>query len=326
MEESRVARGDVGECFGRGSWGHRGIRTYRDAMATHMINNSELEDWLHHDRAVSTSAAYSHVLLTEDPLHRASGLMALKRYTDEAFADAKRHMLVPPEDSFDPLGAVREPYKGYPEELDQTTLQGYLGEVLAGLVAEHFSPFAVAWKVPAFLFRFHEDAFNLLARINQTGEPVTPIPGNQGNDCLAFVLNAQGRIAMALVCEAKCTTGHASSYVRQAHTQLSTAEQIPVSVHKIIQVLRDRSDQESVRWIAALEYLLWKGPEATYERCDLMIYVCGKTPRRRASWIDRAHRHQCYTATRRLEVAEVQLTEVSEVVAAVFSVAGSKGV
>ena len=131
---------------------------------------------------------------------------------------------------------------------------------------------------------------------------------------------------MALVCEAKCTTGHASSYVRQAHTQLSTSEQIPVSVHKIIQVLRDRRDQESVRWVAALEYLLWKGPEVEYERCDLMVYVCGKTPRRRESWIARANRHQCYTATRRLEVAEAQLTKVSEVVAEVFSVAGSKGV
>ena len=70
----------------------------------------------------------------------------------------------------------------------------------------------------------HEDAFNLLARMNQTGEPVTPIPGNKGNDCLAFVLNARGRIAMALVCEAKCTTGHASSYVRQAHTQWKAPE------------------------------------------------------------------------------------------------------
>lgn len=295
-------------------------------MATQTTNNSELENWLRQDRVVSNSPAYSHLLLTEDPLHRASGLAALKRYADEAFADAKRHMLVPPEDSFDPLGTVREPYKGYPEQLDQTTLQGYLGEILAGVVAEHFSPFTVTWKVPAFLFRFHEDAFNLLARINQTGEPVTPIPGKRGNDCLAFVLNAQGRIAMALVCEAKCTTGHSSNAVRQAHTQLSTAEQIPVSVDKIIQVLQERQDQESARWVTALRHLLWKGPEAEYERCDLMVYVCGKTPRRRESWIARANRHQCYIAARRLEVAEAQLTKVSEVVAEVFSVAGNKGV
>ena len=169
-------------------------------MATQTTNNSEREDWRHQGRTESDSAAYSHLLLTEDPLHRLSGLAGLKRYTDEAFADAKHHMLVPPEDFFDPLGTVREPYKGYPERLDQTTLQGYLGEVLTDGVAEHLSPCAVDWKVPAFLCRFHEDAFNLLARMNQTGEPVTPIPGNRGNDCLAFVLNAQGRIAMTLVC------------------------------------------------------------------------------------------------------------------------------
>src|SRR5215475_906377 len=72
--DGRVARGDAGACLGKGSRGNRRIRTNRDPMATQTTNNSEREDWRHQGRTESDSAAYSHLLLTEDPLHRLSGL------------------------------------------------------------------------------------------------------------------------------------------------------------------------------------------------------------------------------------------------------------
>jgi len=52
--------------------------------------------------------------------------------------------------------------------LNRITLQGYLGETLAGLAVEHFGAFGKRdWHVPAFLFRFHDQEFQHLDLINE---------------------------------------------------------------------------------------------------------------------------------------------------------------
>ena len=52
----------------------------------------------------------------------------------------------------------------YPDDLETSVLQGYLGELLAGLIAENYAPHGRRWIVPAFLFRGHQAAFQALER------------------------------------------------------------------------------------------------------------------------------------------------------------------
>jgi hypothetical protein len=88
----------------------------------------------------------------------------------------------------------KDPTKGYPERLHALTLQGYFGEIFAGIVAENFSPFGENnWEVPAFLFRFHHVAFQwkrTVKRINYRAK----LPDGQGMTALLFNLTAKGRL------------------------------------------------------------------------------------------------------------------------------------
>ena len=128
----------------------------------------------------------------------------------------------------------------YPDDLATTTLQGYLGEVFAGLIAENFDPHHLAWSVPAFLFRTHSVAAQTLERRRQLGGPATPIPGRTGDDALAFAKDPDGRIVAWLFGEAKCTHDHDSALINAGHEQLSAAVYRPVDLTALIDILHPR--------------------------------------------------------------------------------------
>jgi hypothetical protein len=113
-----------------------------------------------------------------------------------------------------------DPALKYPCRLHTTVLKGYFGEVFAGLLAENI-PVAgrTDWEVPAFLFRNHRLAFHQLERYRQAGQLPGPMPGRLGDDCLGFRRNARGTIVAVLYCESKCTAGHDSTMIADAHKE-----------------------------------------------------------------------------------------------------------
>lgn len=265
----------------------------------------------------SVADTYRHTRLSEEARHRDGGLAALAELAAEAHRDARERLERLVAATLDPLADDAPPeWRQYPDALHTTVLQGHLGELLGGLVAENYAPHERVWTVPAFLFRHHYTAFEELERRRQLGGPARPVPGRTGDDALAFELDDEGSVVAWLWGEAKCTHDHSSELIRSAHEQLSKAIRLPVSIVQLIEVLEgsDRADRD--RWIASLRELLYSDDPPP--RFDLCIYVCGRRPVQRETWIPIETPHEAYTASGPLHAVEIHFEDFDDVLLAVY--------
>src|SRR6266851_3905585 len=200
-----------------------------------MPTDNTFSCWLSGIITVSADQQYRHHFLSEQYEKQTVILEELKVYVQQAHEDAKSRLRKLDGYTVDPLNfsTSQDPVKKnkYPEALHMSDLKGCFGEVLAGLIAEYFSPFGInEWKVPAFLFRFHLTAFQRLEQISQSGEEVKNVPGRTGDDCLAFQLGASGDIVRLLYCEAKCTAQKKpGKKVSEAFEKVNSAEIVDIS-------------------------------------------------------------------------------------------------
>jgi hypothetical protein len=252
-----------------------------------------LVDWL--TAATTVNGAYRHTLLSEEPANRAAGLAALGALTAEAHQDARERLERLAGISLDPLQGAPPDWRPYPDGLHTSALQGYMGEVLAGVVAENYQPHGEPWAVPAFLFRGHQAAYQELERRRQLGGPARPIPGRTGDDALAFQIDEDGAVIAWLWAEAKCTHDHNSELINAGHRQLSASRE---------------------RWIASLRELLYSADPPP--RYDLFVYVCGRRPVQRATWIPTDRPHANYSGAGPLEATEIHLSDFDEVLVAAY--------
>lgn len=274
--------------------------------------------WLESKVSTSSSQRYRHQVVVEQTSKYEEGLQELIAYVYHAHEDARTDLRKLADISLDPLGSppAFDPAQGYPEQLDDSTLKGYLGEIFAGLIIEHFAPFGgTAWKVPVFLFRFHQAAFDLLEGM-RAGKPATPIPGRLGNDCLGFQFDEQGKVTHVLCAEAKCSGGHSSAMIAEAHIQIS--EVGLVSLPAIIKILSEYDDPLMQRWADGIRHLWFTDPSQRCERYDLVAYVCGTHPRQNTTWLSPIQPHRDYQGGRWLEAVEVHLNDVAAILQQVY--------
>jgi len=286
-----------------------------------MINlrNSDIKKWLS-AASVSHSADYCHQLLVENRRQRVDAIRALKSIVHEAHQDTKEYLRQCTEEDLDPFGNRSTPSiaDAYPSRLHLKTKKAYFGEIMAGLVAENFATGPGNWRVLTFLFGLHELAFYQLELWRQTGRTPKHVPGQQGEDCVAFYLDDLGVVKASLVCEGKCTNDHDSSMISDAHRSLSSPLAKPVSLLRIIKILRDHpSDPEAKSWVNIL-LRLYNRNDAGYRRFDLVSYTCGRRPVKSASWIALNKPHVEYSGNRHLESVEIHLTDVDELVEEVY--------
>ena len=276
----------------------------------------DLQAWL--NETVEATGTYRHTLLTEDDSRRSQGLDALRALAREAHRDGRERVAELFDDSLDPL--ARNAPSGslpYPDALHTTTLQGYFGELLAGLIAENYAPHGRRWQVPAFLFRGHEAAYQDLERRRQLGGSARPIPGRTGDDALAFEMDGDGGIVAWLLGEAKCTYDHSAALIADAHEQLSSAIDTPVDLTQLIEVMKRSQHPDRKRWVAALRELLYTlNP---IDRFDMCVYVCGRKPRRSDTWIGRDGPHERYRGSRPIQATEVHLDRFDEVLTSTYT-------
>jgi len=287
-----------------------------------MTESSLLQSWLQENNPSSQNGRYVHRLLRENRTQREYILAEIKDVFDHAHSDAKRHIRCLLADNLDPLGEYAvDPAAGYPEKLDIVTLQGYFGEIMAGVLSEALAHFGeTGWKVPAYLFRFHALAFGKLELMRQTGSEPGIIPGRTGEDCIAFLCNEDHRIVASLICEAKCTLTHDSGLISEAHRQASSSNPKPLYIVQIIEVLRDHCTEASQQWITSLRNLYHQDSDDMYERCDMICYVCGRSPTNRNSWIPDQQPHSAYSGGRKLEAVEVHLDDVRTLIHHVYGI------
>ena len=248
-------------------------------------------------------------------------------YAQEALDDARTRIRKGFEDNLSPFSdPVEDPAAHYPAMLNRITLQGYLGETLAGLAVEHFGAFGKTdWHVPAFLFRFHDQEFQHLDLINERfmmGEPHDPDakeemrPGRTGDDALAFRLDAQGKITHILALEAKCLVTSNTGTISEAHGKLAAGSRRPSGIRELITLLSDYETDAAQEWVVRLLELYRDGFK-TAKRRDGLAYTVGHWPIRpanRVSWLPSDAPHTSYTADRRFDAMEFQLEDLQGLV------------
>jgi len=248
-------------------------------------------------------------------------------YAQEALDDARARIRKGFEDNLSPFSdPVDDPAAHYPAMLNRITLQGYLGETLAGLAVEHFGAFGKTdWHVPAFLFRFHDQEFQHLDLINERflmGEPHDPDaeeemrPGRTGDDALAFRLDAQGKITHILALEAKCLVTSNTGTISDAHGKLAAGSRRPSGIRELITLLSDYETDAAQEWVARL-LELYRDGFRTAKRRDGLAYTVGHWPVRpasRVSWLPSDAPHTSYTADRRFDAMEFQLEDLKGLV------------
>lgn len=268
-----------------------------------------LVEWL--TAATTSNGAYRHTILAEEPANRTAGLAALAVLAAEAHRDARERLERLVGISLDPLEDAAPNWQPYPDGLHTSALQGYMGEVLAGLIAENYRPHDRNWEVPAFLFRGHQAAFEDIERRRQLGGAARPIPGRTGDDALAFQVDEDGAVIAWLWGEAKCTHSHDASMIGAGHQQLSVAIRVPVDLIQLIEILGESPDPSAERWIASLRELLYSiDPPPRY---DLFVYACGRRPVQRPTWISADQPHPSYSGTGPLEAIEIHLSDFDDV-------------
>lgn len=280
---------------------------------------SSLSSWLSHDSIENKSRQYKHNLFKENLAERSSALEELIPVIQKAHDDARFKLRKFLQDDLDPLEDWNDdidPAEGYPEVFDMSTLKGYFGEFFSGVLAENIALFDESeWRVPVFSFRWHNTAFDQLEILRQTGEKKTAIFGRTGDDCVAFVLK-KGVITKVLFLEAKCSATHNLDMIADAHTKISTKNLIPVEIMRLVEILQDYdSSSEAKAWIQALRQLYRNNTQV--QRYDCVSYIFGQSPIRpktKFSWIDRDNPHPNYSGSRKLEVAEVHLTNVDDLI------------
>ena len=287
-----------------------------------MIKSTKLSCCLTSSVTESKDKRYRHQLLKEQSTKRSVMVEELKTIVQIAHQDAICHLRkladIPPLDPLPPN--INDPTRGYPYQLDALTLKGYFGEIFAGIIAENFSPFGEnSWEIPAFLFRFHNFAFDQLERWHQIDQDPGIIPGRTGDDCLAFRRNSRGQITHSLVCEAKCTKDHDSHLIKDAHEKVSETNPIPINLKQLIEILKDSNDPISRQWVKPLQELWLLKSNPGHERYDLVSYVCGQQPiRNPRGWISTDKPHPAYSAGRCLEAVEVHLDDVENLICEVY--------
>lgn len=276
-----------------------------------------MQTWLSSFKHGVDAASYRHRLYSEKPNARIQSTQLINDLVFNAHSDAIDHLNRLIGNSLDPIQS-EQPVAStfYPHGLPLATKKGYFGELLAGAIAENFSPLGVNWKVPAYLFRFHTVAFQTLESLRNE-EEINAIPGRTGDDCIAFSRDEHGTIRKCLFCEAKCTGSHDSSMISEAHEQISSSKKLPVDLMRLKEILVGRSDEESRTWSEAIQELYLKLP-TDYERCDFIAYVYGQKPILKKAWISCLNPHPKYIGGRRLEVAEIYLSGLDSMVQTVY--------
>jgi hypothetical protein len=278
------------------------------------LRSPALQTWLNPD-AVGDSS-YRHSLLREVSAERAAGLQALADLVVEAHRDSRERLERLVGISLDPVTGSPPTWPPFPDALHTTVLQGYLGEIFAGLIAENWLPHGKDWTVPAFLFRGHLAAYQQLERNRQLGGPARPTPGRTGDDALAFALDENDAIVAWMWGEAKCTHEHDSSLIAAGHRQLSSEIRVPVDLIQLIEVLQESRRPDRDRWVSSLRELLRS--DNPPPRFDLFVYVCGRQPRRKLAWVSRDTPDSRYSRSGPLEAVEVQLVDFDAVLRAVY--------
>ncbi|HDX8843158.1 TPA: hypothetical protein RQO46_005005 [Klebsiella oxytoca] len=170
-------------------------------MHKYKLPRSVLSGWL--GDSLKTTKGYGHLLLeqTKSPAGIAEDL---RPYFESAHLDAREYIHKAIRIDLHPDAKKAGANATYPNCLPGITLRGLFGEVMSGVLTEHYQYVGKhKWEVPVFLFRYHTDAKDYLFKLARDTKQTRQVIGRPGSDFLALAFNEDGSIKRYLVGEAK---------------------------------------------------------------------------------------------------------------------------
>lgn len=300
-----------------------------------------LAEWLDANGNV-VGGAYGHLLLEQhDDFDRDSLLDALRPYFESAHLDAREHFHAQIGIDLHPDGgAAAGPC--YPTRLPRTAIRGLFGEVMAGLVTEAYQDEFVGgheWRVPIFLFRYHDDVEKYLWTLRADPGRTREIYGRHGTDFIGISLDARGEVSRVISGEAKWrrsltgstvatlfhgprvedeVTGEMVRSGRGIWFEVNRDTPIPHGLRQLQRLLEHRDPHGHAAAIYSMDQAILA--HAPMARTNLILIVGnGARRREKGDWIVQwQHSPDEYEAPHDLQVVEVILEEGENLIDALY--------
>ena len=147
---------------------------------------------------------FGHMLLEQIASDDGSLAVVLKPYFESAHLDARTHFHEYIGIDLHPDAGRTKSTVAYPNSLPTNARRGLFGEVLAGLLTESYKYVGeYIWSVPAFLFRYHEDASHYLFTLARNPDRTREVIGRHGTDFFGISLSSTGEVVRMISGEAK---------------------------------------------------------------------------------------------------------------------------
>lgn len=171
-------------------------------MTLHTCPPPDLDKWL--EKYSSFEKNYGHLLLEQKKAKDGDLFAKLTPYFESAHLDARRVFHEFMGIDLHPDATSQSADISYPSSLHLTTLKGFFGEALTGLIVEAYELVGDHdWEVPVFLFRFHDDAKKYLYTLVRDPEQERQTIGRLGTDFIGISINEDGEVNRLISGEAK---------------------------------------------------------------------------------------------------------------------------
>lgn len=305
-------------------------------MHTCPVPGALVDNWL--TAFPSSVGNYGHLLLEQSAKNDTDLVEGFRPYFESAHLDARQYFHECMSIDLHPDASSPGAHAMYPDCLPSTTLRGLFGEVMAGMLSEHFEFVGEhKWQVPVFLFRFHSDVEAYLFKLARDSSQTRALFGRFGSDFLALAFSDDGKIERYLVGEAKWRKDLHQSVVdnlllgkvdpkskkhdgRGIWNQLNLDVHIPHGMRQLQRLLKDYSSTDFSAAISSIDQAILLSSDAVIPRTNLVL-LCGNGGKARKpgeSLVDWSKKPVEYTSAHDLQVVEVILEDGEKLIESIY--------
>lgn len=302
-----------------------------------------LDGWL--ENYPSTEGNYGHLLLEQSGMSNDALLDAFRPYFESAHLDAREYFHEEINIDLHPDASAPGANAAYPTCLPSKTRRGLFGEVMAGMLTEHYEFVGNhKWKIPIFLFRHHSDVEQYLFALARDPTQKREVMGRHGSDFLAIAIDHTGRISRFLAGEAKWRQVLSESVFsglllgkkdkQNVHSGKGIWHQfnerdtdIPHGMRQLQKLLKERDPDGFSAAILSVDEALMLGNPKRIPRTNL-VFICGNDFAKRNSRvpvINWEEKPAEYKSHHDLQVIELYLTDGEVLIEKIYDCLWSKG-
>lgn len=305
-----------------------------------------LNEWLEDYPTVNGS--YGHLLLEQKENADPDLASLLVPYFESAHQDARIYFCrqiginLHPDDDVAGDGEADDAESLYPGCLPASARRGLFGEVMAGMLTEHY-PYVGGhtWHIPIFLFRYHADVEKYLFDLSRDAERTRQVFGRFGSDFLGLCLNENGDVVRFIVGEAKWRdrlspatvdtlmhgkwvtnhdTGERARSGKGVWYEMNRDTPVPHGLRQLQRLLQERDPDGYGAAILSLDKALALRHPQPLPRTNLILIVGNDVPSRdeRCTLIPWEKVPREYTAPHDLQVVELILNDGGDLIDQIY--------